>query len=342
MKEYDFYTCDVFTNRRFGGNQLAVLPGARGLDDETMQKVAREFNYSETTFVTASENPGCDFRVRVFTPYTELPFAGHPTLGTAFVLASLEPDREADREADWGPEQEAAPEVDWRPDREPDSEADRDEGPTGSSKKRVVFEMGIGEVPVEIKLEQGHPVFMRLSLKNPALPQESPLSERQIASALSLQEDEIGAGNLRAAKIISGASLLMVPLRDSAAVKKAQANFSVWKELITPAVQAVYLFTPDGESSERDFVARLFAPDLGILEDPATGAAAAALGVYLSCFDSEVSGQPAGRFERVIEQGLEMGRPSRLEVGITKNGDQLNVDVGGSAVLVCRGEMMID
>ncbi|MDH5721210.1 MAG: PhzF family phenazine biosynthesis protein [Spirochaetia bacterium] len=307
-RQFEFYTCDVFTNERFGGNQLAVLPNAENLDGTTMQKISREFNYSETTFVTKSDKSACDFKVRIFTPAEELPFAGHPTLGTAFILAI--------------------------------SQMVKDENHIGET----TFETGIGPVKVQVHYENKKPVFMRFNINTFATPEKTSLSKYEIASAINLQKDDIGAFNLTPVKINFGAVMLMVPLKNIAALEKANINWQVWNGIISSQnIKVVYLFTQNNKDEKREYSSRMFAPELGVNEDPATGAAAAALGMFLARFDKDICYLAHGNFEFTIYQGIQMGRPSRLEVSITKeNGKLSSIDVGGGAVLVSKGMFLLD
>lgn len=378
-REITYYTCDVFTEERFGGNQLAVIPDASALDGATMQKIANEFNFSETTFVTPPLGEG-DFRVRIFTPREELPFAGHPTLGSAFVLAAC-----------------GAFEV-------------GDISPEGS--KVVLLETGAGVIPVEVfgfhsgspagppqagpqvappqmgpsqaaspqagspqagpqaaPLQMG-PAFMRLTRSDIPAPQEISLSNGELARLLGLSEADIGSGGpfgfggpgrqggakgeLRAAKIFCGTELLMAPLQSAEAVDAALVNMEAYRcGIPQQGIRGIYVFAPQKQSSQKgnSFYARLFAPELGIGEDPATGAAAAALGRYLAHFEPQIlagSGDLGAAsenyqgFEGYIDQGVKMGRASRLEFRVS--GDPqgtIRVQVGGSAVMLCRGTLFV-
>ncbi|MDH5718247.1 MAG: PhzF family phenazine biosynthesis protein [Spirochaetia bacterium] len=236
-REYEFYTCDVFTNERFCGNQLAVLPCAEGLNGKTMQKIAREFNYSETTFVTKSEKPDCDFKVRIFTPAEELPFAGHPTLGTAFILANNMMIKSESKTCE------------------------------------ITFEMGIGPVKVQVNYENKKPVFMRFSLNNFAISEKTLLTNGEIASAINLQKNNIDALDLVPVKIDFGAVMLMVPLKSIAALERARINHQKWDSVISSQnIKVLYLFNQNNKGKRGEYSSRMFAPELGVYEDPATGA----------------------------------------------------------------------
>lgn len=289
---YRFLTADVFTDRIFGGNPLAVLPDARGLSPEQMQRIAAEFNLSETTFVLPSENPAHTRRVRIFVPNRELPFAGHPTVGTAFVLASI-----------------------------------------GEIKaERILFEEGVGPVPVNIRYEGGRPVFCQLTAAKIPEPGPQPPPAAELAAMLSLGPDDI-AGAPRG--FSAGIPFLCLPLRDLEALGRARIDSERWRKTVGGWWSSqVYMFCRfDGRIR-----ARMYAPDFGIAEDPATGSAAAAFAGYL--FDED--GRPDGLLRWTIEQGIEMGRPSILEVEADARGGRLTaVRVGGASVLVTEGTIEV-
>lgn len=300
---YRFLTCDVFTDRIFGGNPLAVFPDARGLDAEQMQPIAREFNLSETTFVLPPETPEGTHRVRIFTPATELSFAGHPTVGTAYVLA-------------------------WIGDVKLDSDV-----------VHVAFEEGVGIVAVTIRTSRGRPVFAQLSAaRMPEFGPEPPGPET-IAAMLSLETSDLLLDDDAPQAVSCGQPILFVPVRDLAAIRRVRLRRDLWERSLSSYwAPQVYVFTYDTETDGADIHARFFPPALGIEEDPATGAAATALAGYLGIRDTKQS----GTLRWVVEQGLEMGRPSRLEIEADRQDGVITaIRVGGSAVLVSEGEMDI-
>jgi trans-2,3-dihydro-3-hydroxyanthranilate isomerase len=293
---YRFVTADVFTDELFGGNPLAVLPDARGLDDALMQKIAREFNLSETVFVLPPDSPAHTRKLRIFTPMTEVPFAGHPTIGTALVLARL------------------------------------GELPLRGAATRIVFEEGAGPVPVTVTLQDGHVSFAQLSApRAPELLADRPAA--LIASALSLMPSDLVTTQGLPRVVSCGLPFLLVRLADRQALARARLNRSVWtRQLAGSPGEHVFLFT-DGADGH-DYQARMFAPGGGVDEDPATGSAAAALGGWLGI----TSLLADGTIRCVIAQGLEIGRPSRLEVEVEKRAGVVTaVRVGGAAVLVSEG-----
>ncbi len=290
-----FSTCDVFTDRRFGGNPLAVLPEAAGLEPAQMQAIAREFGYPETVFVLPAEDPAHLARLRIFTPGREVPFAGHPTIGTALTLAR------AGR---------------VRP------------GPDGRA--RVVLEELAGPVPVTILFEAGKAV--RAELTAPQPPSQGPrLEPGPIARALGLEPGELAAHGPTPCVASAGLAFLMVELAGRPAL--ARARLSAEAELPEPAV---YLFVRDRSVPGIEIRARMLAPALGVAEDPATGAAAAALAGILGAADPLAEGDLAWH----IEQGVEMGRPSFLAAHALKRaGRVVEVRVAGGAVPVLEGTL---
>jgi trans-2,3-dihydro-3-hydroxyanthranilate isomerase len=294
--DYPYCTLDVFTDRRFAGNPLAVVFDARDLDDATMQAVAREFNFSETTFVLSPSDPSYTARVRIFTPGGELPFAGHPTVGTAFALASL--------------------------------------GRIPSGIRDIVFEEGVGPVPVRVDRDaQG--AVRRCTLttaQGPELVETLEDELRAAAAMLGLPEGAV----IAAPEVWScGVPFLVVPLADVASLTAARLDQVRWRALLDGrSTQKVYLVARSGDANWR---VRMFAPSLGVSEDPATGSAAAALAGWLArCIagDGDRSWQ--------ILQGEEVGRPSVIELSYKQTGDVARrVRIGGSTVLVSRGTLTL-
>jgi trans-2,3-dihydro-3-hydroxyanthranilate isomerase len=297
-----FHTLDVFTDRVFGGNPLAVFPDADGVSPAMMQRIARELNLSETVFVLWNAPPeGADCRVRIFTPGTELPFAGHPTVGTAFLLAMLG--------------------------------RLRAQGDAG----RVVLGEEVGPVPVDVRMENGRPVFAVLSAARLPEMGPPPPPPAVVAELLSLDEADLG-GSLGTAHATSGVPFLFVSVRDRRALARVRMNVPAWERHLANAWGPhVYVVTDDADGGA-SLRARMFAPAMGIAEDPATGGAVTALAGLLAARDANGD----GTLRWVVEQGVEMGRPSRLHVEADVHGGALTaVRVGGSAVLVSEGEMML-
>lgn len=298
-----FVTCDVFTDTRFGGNPLAVLPDARGLNAERMQQVAREFNYSESTFVLPAERVG-GRRVRIFTPAREVPFAGHPNVGTAFVLATL---------GELGPLSE----------------------PT-----TVVFEELAGDVPVAVHRRGDGRFWCELRAPEPlTLGPELPVD--LVAAALSLPAEDLvtAAHPPRVASV--GLPFVIVELSGLDALGRARPDTTSLQRLVDlgidpPDIHAYVRLAGDdlaGNVNPVDLRARMFGPFDGVPEDPATGSANCALAGLLAHLD----GTEGDRGWR-IAQGVEMGRPSLLEARArVTDGQVADVWIGGESVLVTEG-----
>ena len=296
---YRYHTADVFTNSAFGGNQLAVLPEARGLTDRQMIAIAREFNFSESVFVFPADDKAHTRRLRIFTPGGELPFAGHPTVGTAFVLA-------------------ATGEVNL----------------TGDE-TRIVFEEGVGPVPVLIRAEDGRPVLAQLTAARIPETTACPYDAASVAKALSLSPDAI-LGSPHAIESWSvGLQFLFVPLKDRDALSRSRVNTAVWNEVIAgDDASQVFLFAQEGN----EIFARMYMPGYGIPEDPATGSAVAALGGYLASRSTVRD----GTLKCAVHQGVEMGRPSLLELEVDMAGGSVTaVRVGGASVLISSGTLHV-
>ena len=301
--KHRFVTCDIFTSRVFGGNPLAVFPDARKLPEESLQQIAREFNLSETVFIYPPSDDAHTRRLRIFTPAAEIPFAGHPTVGAAFVLATL------------GEIALTEPET------------------------RVVFEEGVGPVPVLMRVSGGKPVFTQLTTA--VRPEVGPPTPGRsiLADILSLEPADILGGMMAPQAVSCGLPFLIVPLKDRDAVRRAKVRLDHWESSLRLYwAPEILVFARDPELDGSDIRARVFVPGLSVPEDPATGSAAAALGAYLAARDTT----SATSLRYVVEQGFEMGRPSILELEVEKeDGAITSVRVGGEAVMVSEGEISI-
>jgi len=280
-----FATLDVFTDRRFAGNPLAVVLDAQALDAAAMQAIAREFNHPETVFVFAPADPAHRARVRIFTPARELPFAGHPTVGTAVLLGARE-----------------------------------------GGGRDIVLEEGIGPVQCTIESSGGSARFAI-----PQLPAEvgPAADDAAIATALTLAPEDIGEG--RPARWSAGIPLTFVPIVSLAAIARCRPDLARF-DAAFGAGAAVYVFCNETVESGHHFHARMFAPGMGVPEDPATGSAAAAFAGVLAPRLRD------GTHALTIEQGYEMGRPSliRLTAEVAA-GRLVSASVGGNAVIVTEG-----
>ena len=292
---------DVFTGEPLYGNQLAVFTDGRSIDATTMQRMAREMNLSESTFILPAETPGTDLRMRIFTPIQEVPMAGHPTVGSTFALAHtgfLEPGR-----------------------------------------SRVVFGLNVGPTPVDLEWEgdrlrfawmtQGAPEF------GPAVDARS-----QVAATLGLTLADLAPG-LPVQIVSCGLRLLFVPLRDRETVDRAISDLAAFRRLMAELNENVpiFLFASLPPGSEATTYSRMFAPAFGIIEDPATGSASGPLGCYLvqhgvvapgaATSMLNLQGVAMGRRSR-LHISID-GGPSAIT----------GVRVGGEAVLVGRGELYV-
>jgi trans-2,3-dihydro-3-hydroxyanthranilate isomerase len=295
-RELRFVQVDVFTDQVFGGNPLAVVFEAAGLGDREMQAIAREMNLSETTFLLPPTRPECAARVRIFTPAREVPFAGHPTIGTAWVLAA--------------------------------------HGLLPAGTRRLALEEGIGPVPVAF----GDDGLVWMEHRDAAFRPEV-RDRRAVAAALGLPEDDLLPG-APVQSVSTGNDFLFVALRDRAAVDRAQLNVAASIEDAGPtAALGVYAFTPDGSAGR--IYARMFAPRSGVPEDPATGSAAGPLGAYL--VRHRLLKAPDGAEAGVlIDQGVAMGRPSRLHLRLrVRGGEATDLRVGGRVVPIIEGRLRL-
>ena len=298
---YRYFICDVFTRERFGGNPLAVLPDARGLSDLQMQRIAREFNFSESTFVLPPENGGTR-RVRIFTPTKEIPFAGHPNVGTAFVLAS-------------------AGEVGELGDR-----------------AEIVFEENAGAVPVSIVRRDGR-IWCELRAPE-TLSLGATATPGMIAAAVSLAPDDVVSSTHAPQVASAGLPFLFAELRDRAALERARSRMDGVDALVAAGLNPdVFMYVRSKSKDDFDVRARMFAPVDGVPEDPATGSANCALAGLLAKHDA----RPSGEVRYRIAQGVEMGRPSVLEARVEKkNGEVVEIRIGGDSVMVSEGTIEVD
>lgn len=294
-----YYVLDVFADTALAGNPLAVVTEAEGLDEARMQAVAREFNLSETIFVLEPRDPVNAARVRIFTPVRELPFAGHPTVGAAVLLAGLR-----------------APEILARQDL------------------ALVIEEAIGPVHCVARRHNG---ITRASFTLPRLPETAgeAAPDEAIAAALGLTTAEIGFAAHRPCVMSAGNPFTFVPLRGLDACARARPDTGRWRATFGEA-GAVYVYSTETTQPDHDLHGRMFAPEKGIAEDPATGSAVAALAGVLMRFESP----PDGDHTLIVEQGVEMGRPSLITLGMEVAGGRLTgASIGGAAVVVARGAL---
>lgn len=302
MRRLRFLQYDVFTNEPFGGNQLAVFFEGDTLSDEKMQAIAREMNNSETTFILPPGDPKALCRVRIFTPTTELPFAGHPVVGTTFALAQ--------------------------------------EGMIRAEESPITLQLGIGLAPVELLYEDQRVVFVWMHQPIPTFEPWQGDAGR-LASAIGLTTDDFDA-DLPIERAIVGVNHVLVPIRSLDAIRRAHPESDLLEALNLPGEHpGCFLFTRDGMESGVDIHARMFSPAMGIAEDSATGSAVGPLGVYL-LRHGRLTPDETNQTRARVEQGIEMGRPSTLDIAITGSADNIeDVRVGGASVLMIEGELLL-
>jgi trans-2,3-dihydro-3-hydroxyanthranilate isomerase len=298
-------TLDVFTDQTFGGNPLAVIPDARGLTTEQMQAIAREFNYSETTFVLPPENANNTRRVRIFTTMSEIPFAGHPNVGTAVALARL--------------------------------------GVLGDvvAEQRLLFEEPAGVVSVILhgngdSIETAEfiaPVINRI---------EDEIPVKEAADSMGIGTDGIVTGHHPPRVVNCGLRFLYVELTDLKTLETSEAApMAVTKISAARGLDGVFAYVRVGDSSKNgfDMQARLYAPAHGVTEDPATGSANAGLANLLASLENGNNGTLTWH----VAQGVEMGRPSKLHLTAERrDGEVKEIRVAGGAVVVCRGRLEVN
>jgi len=313
MPPYQFLQYDVFTDRKFCGNPLAVFPEAEGITDEQMMKIAREMNLSETVFVLKPESDEVLRHLRIFTPMREIPFAGHPIVGTWTALA-----------------QEGVVPV--------------PEG--GNGWQRIFHEVGIGILPVDIEFKDGKPVQVEMTQGtfNIIHEMDDAHEQAEVARALGLAREDLDE-SLPIQVITTGLSCLAVPIRSLADLRDIRVDSTLLADVYQRHGGAgCHAFTRETiEVGASRAHARFFAPADNIPEDPATGSACGALGGYL-VHHGGLSLEPEnGRYKFVIEQGDFIHRPSRINLNVKGQvGKVEEVKVGGPAVLVARGEVFVE
>ena len=298
---YAYAILDVFTQHRFGGNPLAVIMDARGLSSEQMQQIAREFGFSETTFVLPTSEPSQFREVRIFTPARELPFAGHPNIGTAFALAL---------------DIEGA-----------DPEAVRALG-------NIVFEEKAGLVPISLRFGAQGPEYAELRAPE-AFEAIDSFSADDVAQALHLPNTAIRTARHQPTIASVGLPFLFVEVSDLRALGNAFTTEERSRALFDSRdATGIFIYCLDSETGDNAIRARMFAPRTGVPEDPATGSACGALAGLLASIDSK----PDLQQELSIAQGVEMGRPSLIHTRALKSAGKVDaVYVGGSSVLFATG-----
>jgi trans-2,3-dihydro-3-hydroxyanthranilate isomerase len=284
-----FHLVDVFAERRYTGNQLAVVESRGALSDDRMQQVAAEMDYSETTFIESFEERDGGYDVRIFTPRAEIPFAGHPTLGTAFVL--------------------------------------REQADTGD---KITLNLGVGQVPVRVERDEDRETLWMT--QQPAEFGES-LARETLADVLSLTLEDLD-GEWPVQVVSTGLPTVVVPLVDRDALEQCEIDRRAYDALVGDRdAKNILVFCTEPRDDTNDLAVRVFAPGLGVPEDPATGSSNGCLAGYLDHYNYFGGGDIDVR----IEQGYEMGRPSLLHLRADAT---QTIEVGGRVVPVARGELL--
>lgn len=304
-RRLQFYKADVFADEPFGGNPVAVIPDAEDLTDREFQQIAREMNLSETVFVVPPTDPAAIAKLRMFTPTQEIPFAGHPAIGTFFVLGSLQK----------------------FPLREPVT--------------RFTFECNIGLFPIELYVSDGRVAHVVMSQPAPQFlgTVDDVQDLYEVSRALGVNKSTITDTHLPVEVVSTGLPVAIVPLRTLTAVKSIQADLIETKEVCQKlGVNGLLVFTTMTVEDWASVHTRMFAAPIGISEDPATGSASGALGAYL-VNNGVVDVGPTT--EVLIEQGYEIDRPSRITVQVFSDDDVIQaITVGGQAVMVAEGKLL--
>ncbi|GAA0466722.1 PhzF family phenazine biosynthesis protein (plasmid) [Halococcus dombrowskii] len=295
MTSHPLYTVDVFSQRKYTGNQLAVVDEAHRLSPDVMQQIAQEMNYSETTFITDPKPSEAGHRVRIFTPQTELPFAGHPTLGTAFVIREYVIDGEPNE---------------------------------------IVLNLDVGSIRVTIEQnDMGQDIYW-MEQQPPTF--DTTIDSERAARIVTLDTNQIDPA-YEPQVVSTGIPTLIIPMTSIEAVREAEINGTQYENLVAEyGAKEVFVFSSETVDSENDIHARMFAPALGVPEDPATGSANGCLAGYLA----QHHYFEAPSVEHSVEQGYEIERPSLLRLRADATGNSVSVSVGGQILPVSMGELL--
>jgi trans-2,3-dihydro-3-hydroxyanthranilate isomerase len=302
--KYNYYIADVFTKQIFSGAQIAVFPNAEGLSQQQMQLVARELNLSETVFVFHPDKQNTNRVMRIFSPLSEIDFAGHPIIATAFVLAHCGDIQLTD------------------------------------AITPMVFEQNTGPVNVNITAEDGQPGFVQFTSKVTSIIDRFTPSDEELASFLSIQQSELDHKKYAARLVSCGVPYLIVPVWRYESVRAAKFNYAAWSQSTAPqtAAQEILLFAPKTPFADTDFNVRLLGSRIGLHEDPPVGNAMPAFASYLCSFDF----MQKGTYTFAVDRGDERNRRSVLNLEMDHKGsDTLTIRVGGEAVMVAEGVMDI-
>ncbi|NOT12796.1 MAG: PhzF family phenazine biosynthesis protein [Methylococcaceae bacterium] len=301
---YKYYIADVFTNQIFNGAQIAVFPYADGLNSQQMQRVSRELNLTETVFIFHQHADCVKRQMRIFTPKSEIDFAGHPVIAAAFVLASC--------------------------------------GDIVLRKKYtpVVFEQNVGPISANITNNNGKPSFIQFTRKvSPIVDRFAP-PDGELASFLSIPEGQIDHKKYNTRLVSCGFPYLVVPVYNYETVRHAKFNFQAWSQSIAPqtAAQEILLFSAKTRSHDAEFNARLVGPTIGLHDDPPVGTAMPAFAAYLCSFEH----LQKGTYTFAVDRGDANHRRSLINLEMDHKGeDTLTIRIGGEAVMVAEGWMTV-
>jgi trans-2,3-dihydro-3-hydroxyanthranilate isomerase len=297
---YNYYIADAFTSEMFNGAQIAVFPNADGLSDRTMQLLARELNLTETVFVFHPEIASAKRKMRVFSPKSEIDFAGHPIIATAFVLGKC-------------------------------GDLELKEAIT-----TVEFEQNVGLIEVNISVKEGQPVFIQFSRKVSSIIDRFAPTDEELASFLSIPQSALDHKKYSARLVSCGVPYLIVPVWNYDSVRNARFNFAAWSQSAAPqtSAQEILLFAPKTPFVDSDFNARLLGPNIGTHDDPPVGSAMPAFAAYLCSFEHI----KLGTYSFAVDRGDAQSRRSVIHLEMDHKGqEQLTLRVGGAAVVFAQG-----
>ena len=295
MTKRTFYILDVFAEQKYAGNQLAVFRNVAGISEAEMQQIAKEMHFSETSFILSEEKRNGGYDVRIFTPEHEIPFAGHPTIGTAYLI-----------------QQEIIKEL----------------------VEKVVLNLKVGQIPVTFKYQVEQVDIMWMKQINPTF--GAVLDSTSLVQVLNIDGQEIDP-RFPIQEVSTGTSFIMVPLKTLNGVKHAEIDKTRYFKLIKNLeAKAILVFCPQTYGKENDLNVRVFVDYYGIPEDPATGSANGCLAGYLAKYRYFGEDQIDIR----VEQGYEIGRPSLLFLRAKGVEKEIQVQVGGKAIMIARGEFV--
>ena len=300
--KYQYYIADVFTNQLFNGAQIAVFPQADGLNAKTMAAIAKELNLSETVFISNETHSEKLRRMRIFTPFKEIDFAGHPIIAAAFVLCEC------------GNIALNLPQT------------------------QIIFEQNVGNIEVNISSTNGKADFVQFSRSVSAIIDRFAPSDEELCRLLGLQWSELDHKKYSPRLVSCGFPYLIVPVWNYESVRKARFNYPAWSQSAAPqtAAQEILLFAPKSPNSDADFNARLFGPNIGLQDDPPVGSAMPAFCSYLCSFEHVQKGTHVF----AVERGEIASRRSLIHLEMdNKQQENLTVRVGGQAVIFADGKI---